>query len=296
MTPNGSIKKFLVDSSDVVIVATEATRLVQELMDRIGAYPPAMVHLGQACIASLLLQALNDKEGNEKVELQWLCAGPFGNLYVESLGLGRVRGTLTNPKAEVESLKQGLGTGLFQVRRVVSEAQMPFTGIVSATGFVGQDVVEYLEKSEQKNCGVSLSVKIVWDESRKPTPFRVERAEGYLVHILPQEREERKNFLLQSWDKHMKDLGPLSEWELPQDPSENTSQIIHFLTGKPVLSYLWEHPLELYCTCSQERAERALSLLAEGERRELIGDTQKNLEMNCEYCGATYKLSFRGRG
>jgi len=289
--PSGSIKKHLLDSGEVVIVAASAKDLVQELMDRIAAYPPAMLHLGQACVASLLLQSLTDKMGTEKVELQWLCDGPFGNLYVESLGLGKVRGTITNPKAEVESLKQSLGKGLFQVRRVQSEAKVPFTGIVNAVGQVGVDLVEYLEKSEQKNCGMSLSVKIGLDESRKPNPFVVEQAEGYLVHLLPQSTEERKNFLLRSWDRHMTELGPLSQWKISSEPSEMTTEIISFLVAKPVSRFLFEEKLQLYCTCSMERAERALSLLTDGERRELIDSDGKNvLEMNCEYCGASYQL------
>jgi redox-regulated HSP33 family molecular chaperone len=295
MGPSGSFKKAIAARGDAVILTVEATQLVQELMDRSGDFPPAMIHLGQACLGALLLQALTDTEEPEHYELQWSVDGPFGNLYTDSPGFGQVRGTIQKGKAEVDSLNSPLGNGILQVRRTLPNKDILSTGIVPSSGQVGLDIVEYLEKSEQRTCGIDVSVKLVWDEKRDPkNPFRVEHAVGYLLHALPQSTEEKTFDNLAKWDRTMKALGPVSTWALPEGPEAITNFMTDLLLMGAARNEVLNRKVTLYCSCSQERAARAVSLLSRSEREYLekndAGEKLDELSITCEYCGAVYKL------
>ncbi len=293
---SGHIVKALSEDQTVVIVSLEARALVQELAERLGAFPPAIVHLGQACLGALLLQALTDTDEEEKVELQWNCAGPFGHLYADALGTGRVRATIHKPQAEVPSLKESLGVGLLQVRRLSADGSPKGTGIVPAQGRVAEDLVEYLDKSEQRSCGMNLSVQVSWDQSAADAgrvPFRVTEAAGYIVHVLPQDLEGRKLELLAGWHERMRVMGPLSTWAIPEDSQKAAEHILSLLSvGSKPTKHL-EKGVELFCTCSTQRAERALALLTPRERKGLVSDEDQvtqTVTMTCEYCGSVYKL------
>ncbi len=291
---SGSLRKCVPDSSEVILFSLEATDLVQLLGDRLGAYPASLVQVGQAAMGALLLRALFDDSECAKVETQWRSEGAFGNLYADAFGLGQVRSAVSVPQAAVQDLKTGLGPGLFQVRRVLKSQDLhPFTGIVPGTGFIGEDIANYLEKSEQKNCGISLSVELGWEEGRTPSPITVKHARAYLVHILPQNEEKKKDALLASWDRHIRELGPLSQWEMPGTATQVSRNIFSFLLGKevPAKNLVWEEPLQLFCPCSRERAEKALSLLSEKEREEMKAKPEdRELEFLCDYCGSKYLI------
>jgi redox-regulated HSP33 family molecular chaperone len=291
------IVKALSEDQTVVIVSLEARSLVQELAERLGAYPPSIVHLGQACLGALLLQALTDTDEDEKVELQWNCAGPFGHLYADALGTGRVRATIHKPQAEVQSLHESLGVGVLQVRRLSRDGTPKGTGIVTAQGRVAEDLVDYLDKSEQRSCGMNLSVQVAWDQEAADAgraPFKVSEATGYIVHVLPQEREGLKQQLLEGWHERMRVMGPLSSWAIPEDSTTAAEHILSLLTvgSKPKIHL--KKGVELFCTCSSDRAERALALLTPRERQGLVSDEDKvsnTVTMTCEYCGVVYKLA-----
>ena len=295
----GASIKALSEDQSAVIVAVEARELVAELGRRLGAFPVSLKHLGQALLAVTLLQDMGDPDDNEKLELQWNVAGSFGHLYADSLGPGRLRGTIQKPQAEVFDFSEGLGAGLLQVRRTKPEG-VTSTGLVSSEGSVADDLVRYLQDSEQRSCGMRLNVKIERDLEREalqdPFPFKVTQAVGYLVHVLPQEDPARKDSLVRLWDQRMKVMGPLSEWAVPANSEEALRFMIHLLTvgSKPV--YFAPIPLEIYCTCSEERAKRALALLSPRERKDLANPMDDDkpvssvVDLKCEYCGRVYLI------
>ncbi len=88
-------------------------------------------------------------------------------------------------------------------------------------------------------------------------------------------------------------MGSLSEWALPESPDEAVKFMIHLLTVGSKPQYFQTRPLELYCTCSEERAKRALTLLTPRERNELSdksGEENPSFEITCEYCGQSYRI------
>jgi molecular chaperone Hsp33 len=291
---SGSLKKALSPRAEALMVAVDATNSIDELMRRQRVYPPSMYHLGQAAIAALLVQSLSDSSDEERVDFQWKLEGPFGNLVAESLASAKYRASIANVQTSEETFGQSLGSGILQVRRSNKDGRQVAAGIVESRGSVAEDLAEYLEKSEQKNCAVGLYVKVAWDESQGPDfPFKVQRAIGYLVHVLPSSSDAEQKMHLAMWDKHLKDLGPLSMWELPEDAEETTSTIFSFLTGHSQNPETYSSPVQIFCPCSESRIFQAVELLTKREKDWLIEgqDQKEHVEVSCEFCGEIYEIS-----
>ncbi len=283
------LRKALSPRGDALLITVEARELIQAQMDRIKASPSAMIHLGQALMSAALLQALTDPSENDRVQCEWLAKGDFGHVYAEAHGPGRLRGTLGVPQAGAELLGKDLGPGLLQVRR--HHAGSLSTGMIDSVGRVSDDLVEYLRRSEQRMCGTNLSVKIEWDEHKAQQgfalPFRVKSAHAFLVHVLPAASEAQQEAAMQSWDAQIRVLGAISQWKLSDTPSVATSEMLDMLAMKQDVESIFETPLELYCTCSEERAARALALV------EAQGGEDPSAEaptVRCEFCGASYLI------
>lgn len=275
-------------------MAVEARALIQDLGQRLGCFPPSLKHLGQGLLGASLVHALSDLNDNEKMEFQWRTSGPFGHLYADVLGSGKLRGTIGNSKAEIFDFSQGLGSGLLQVRRSRDQGSVS-TGLVQAKGSVAEDLVQYLQDSEQKPCALNLHVKLEWDPEAeklgKATPFRVSQAVGYLIHVLPQDTEAKRDAYCDLWAQRMKVMGPLSEWAIPEDSQSALRFMLDLLTVGSKPSFAKPVSLELYCTCSEDRAKRALALLSSQERKSLLETKAKgSVELKCEYCGSTYSV------
>lgn len=279
------LQKCISKNNEAVIYVIDATTLLQESMERQDSWPPATKHLGQAMMATLLLQSLTEAEDKEQVSMQWMCPGPFGHLYAQCRGYGEVRATITDPRPPVSDYETGLGAGLLQVRR--EKNGRATTSIVNATGDVSADTVEYLEKSEQRNCGLNLSVLIEWDGPKK-TKFRVVSALGYLIHILPQPSEALMNEALLRWDRQMQALGPISKWALR--PKQQNLDMLRLITSEEKPNIVMTQRVQFSCNCSEERASRALSLLENQEEKEGILPKAQDTEIRCEYCGKTYSI------
>jgi len=282
------LHKALSANGEAVVYALDATSIVQESMERIALWPPATKHLGQAMMASLLLQALGDSDINDSFSLQWTCEGPFGHLFAETRNFGEARGTIQHPRPPVADYDTGLGPGLLQVRR--SQRNIGTTSIVNSTGVVSADVVEYLEKSEQKNCGINLSVIVDWEDEAK-TKFHVKAALAYLVHIMPQPSEAKLNEALLRWNRQMEALGPISRWLLRD--GQVTIDMLRLVLGEEEPKLVMTQRVSFTCNCNESRAARALSLLEAQEEKEGILPAVPETEIRCEYCGKTYTIKAR---
>jgi len=278
--------KILSENQEALIYILDATDLVQGSMERLGAFPPATKHLGQAMMATVLLQSLSDADRQENMSLQWMCPGPFGHCFAEAKNFGEVRGTIQFPQAPITDYTTGLGNGLLQVRRTV--AGFTTTSVVNSVGDVCTDVVEYLEKSEQKNCGLNLSVAIDWAEPDKQTEFKVTSALGYMIHILPQPTEQKLNEALLRWNRQMETLGSISRWILRKD--QILTDMAMLITGEEKPKISMSQRVDFFCNCSEDRALRALALLEKQEKNEGTIPQDQETEIRCEYCGKMYHL------
>jgi redox-regulated HSP33 family molecular chaperone len=268
---NDVLQKAICENGEAVVYVLNATALVQESMERVAAWPPAAKHLGQAMMASLLLQALSDSDVNDSISLQWTCEGPFGHLFAEAKNFGEVRGTIARPQAPVADYTTGLGHGLLQVRRSLN--RVGTTSIVNSTGVVSSDIVEYLEKSEQKNCGINLSVVVDWEDEAR-TKFRIRSAIAYLLHVMPQPTEAKLNEALLRWNRQMEAL-----------------DMLRLLLGEENPKLVMTQRVAFKCNCDVNRAARALALLEAQEEKEGTFQKAPETEIRCEYCGKAYMIS-----
>ena len=291
-----AIKKTRTQDGEAIILCASVRDLLGAAMKRLNAGPAAAIHLGQALLAGALVKGLPDTATETRLELQWKLNGPLGNMYVDAWSEGRLRGALINAEAPLTALKGSLGSGFFQVQRM---GKNTVTGIVQSVGDVVVDVLEYLDKSEQKSCAMNLWVDLdVREESGQAPELYVRNAVGYLIHVLPQSQESRTLELLYNWDQHLRSLGPLSQWVLGDDTIHNCLSCIsgEFSPKIYALDSLVEH-----CTCSEDRAARALLFAkAQSDFRESLGgsfgdsgivETAKPAEtIRCEFCGSLYTL------
>lgn len=284
------VRRVLTAAKDATITVVDGTDLVRESMTRTGAWPPAMIHLGQSLLGSTLLLCSLDREDTKKITMQWSVDGKFGNLFAESTQLGTARGTLLHPQAEAKSLETSLGEGILQVRRV-SESGKSFAGIVKSVGNVSDDLVQYLESSEQRMCGVNLSVKLSWDEAADDGHVKVDSALGYLIDVLPAEgKETASDSALLKWDQIMRAMGKISDWALPE--GDRTQGMLALLSGEKNPQEVFYQRLEFRCPCNQDRAERALAIMLDAEKNDPATedpDPESEEDIRCEFCGKVYQ-------
>ena len=286
------IRKALSEDKNITVMAIDATQTVQESLGRLKAFPPSMVHLGQAMLAALLLQTLLGEKEKLKIALQWQVDGPFGPLFAEANHKGQVRGTLAYPQAPIDNYETLLGPGLLQVRKKLKEVSSQ--GVVEAKGQVVDDLLEYLEQSEQRSCTMALSVKIDWaKEKNDEQPFVVEYARGYLVDVLPQKTKEHTTALLYKWDQFLGQLGPISEWALETSEGESvTDSMLRLLFANQDHEKVFYQQVEFHCHCTQERAERAFQLSENAVGNEVV-NIEESHEVRCEFCGRSYDMEQR---
>jgi molecular chaperone Hsp33 len=281
-----ALKKMMAENGEALIYGIDATETVQESMERLQSFPPATVHLGQAMMAAILLQAMSaEKEGAETVALEWIVDGPFGHLYAEARNYGEVRSTIGNPQAPIFDYTTKLGQGQLRVRRTRT---LSTTGLVSASGDVVLDLLSYLENSEQRQAGMNLSVQIAWKDPASPEKgFTVERAIGYVVDILPQSSPEKFTEALVRWNRRMLEIPQLSRWAL-QD-SDRVTGMLQLISGEPNPKISLVQRVVFSCHCSEERAERALAL-AKSHDPDSPAQSEQVHEVKCEYCGRVYSI------
>lgn len=295
----GFLRRALSPDGHARLVTVDITSLLQDLLNRCKLYPPSAVHVGQGAMGALMLQALGDTDENDKVECQWSCVGPFGNLYADALGTGKIRVSISNPRVEIPSLSESLGRGLFQVRRLRAGLETS-VGIVESSGHVGEDLSLYLRQSEQRLSGICLSVKMKSLNVEEAAtsglhpedfPFVVEKAAGFLVDILGDNSSDNQNTASLWWQAQMDVLGSISEWALSDDPKESTLEMLKMLTMKEHVKITLESDVQSFCTCSLDKAVRAIKLLSTGEQQSLIQSDGNALQMDCEYCGKSYSVA-----
>lgn len=275
------LKKFLIHSEDLQLSVLNAKELIETSMRRTEAWPPAAIHLGQALMSQALLTSILTKETKGKISLQWSSEGPFGGLYVEGQPNGKTRGTISIPQAAVQDLHAGMGPGQLQVRKAFQQQSQ---GIIRSRGDVCADVLHYLEQSEQRQCAMNLWVDLKWSDQSEDHPVQVKHALGFLLEALPTESSAQNALKTTVWEARLNELGSLSNWDLPKENVVDfiADQIFEGIEKKEIL----QQKIYFDCPCTEERAERALTLAVaqSGDPRET------SEEIRCEFCGKVYQL------
>lgn len=283
MTGNYLVRATAFDGR-VRAFAINATNAAAELRARHGTDPVVTAALGRLAIGTLLFGAMH-KEADHLVTIRVQGDGPAGTLLATANGRGDVRALVSNPRPDVEQVRNGklnvsgaVGTtGRITVTRDLDMRQ-PYAGVVElVSGEIGEDLAHYLATSEQTPSAVGIGVFVRSDGA-------VEAAGGYIVQIMPglPDRE------LVTIEQRIRALPHPTAMLRAGDAPE---AVLHRIFGDAV-NVLDRTPVRFHCPCSRDRAERALMLLGGAVIREMIDAAAgQDTELTCEFCGNVYPVS-----
>ncbi|MBX6363619.1 MAG: Hsp33 family molecular chaperone HslO [Gemmatimonadetes bacterium] len=265
--------------------AIEATTVVEALHERHDTYPVTTAALGRLAMGALLFGAML-KEGDHVVTLRIQGDGPAGTLLATANGRGEVRGLVSNPRPEIDQVRDGklfvrgaVGTaGRLTVTRDVG-MRHPYTSTVElVSGEIGEDLAYYLAHSEQVPSAVGIGVFVRADG-------RVEAAGGYVVQLMPGLAEDAVDEIE---DKIRSLPHPTAMLRSGDSPEDMLGRI--FPDGYELLDRL---PVRFHCPCSRERAERALLLLGTDALEEMRaeGAARGHTEAVCQFCSTEYRFT-----
>jgi len=258
-------------------IFVDATDTVKEIIKKTECLPPAGICLGQAMLSCFLIHELTAKGEKRKTKLQWSVDGPLGNLYVDVNEDREGRGVITNPQAFSGKINESLGRGVLQVLR---EQGKVHTGIVATKGDVCSDILEYLHQSEQRRCAMNLWVNF----DPKSKDLEVDKAVGYFFEVFPQKDPLRLELISTFWEEKLNELGSLSSWSFKEETNIKSMASVALEKTGQLTS---ENSLKFACSCSEERAERALVFA----NKQDASTDQRSAEIVCEYCGQRYDVN-----
>ena len=223
------------------------------------------------------------KSTKDSVTLRMEGNGPAGMLIAVSDGTGNVKGYVGNPVVEIPLNRQGnldvagaVGNDGFLY--VIKDMGMkePYIGQVPIiSGEIAEDITNYYATSEQIPTVCGLGVLVNPDLS-------VSAAGGYLLQLLPGAGEET----ISRVEENIKKLPPVSTMIRQGMTPEQLLERV--LDGFDV-EITDRMPCSFTCNCSKERVEKALISIGKKELQEMI-DEDKPIEVNCHFCGKTYKF------
>lgn len=303
------LKKYISHDNSVVFSFVDATDTVNESLKRVKCLPPAGIHLGQALLSCLLVQSIYGEKHKNKLSMQWSVDGSFGNMFVDMNEKGGIRGTISNPQFFAGKINESLGQGILQVIREnsaqtsitsapssgvtkdapetskTSMAQaIKQTGLVDSKGDVVSDTLGYLHQSEQRQCAMNVWVQF----DTASDELRLKSAWGYLVELLPMDDTLKRDMIGMFWEEKFNELGNMSTWNIDaSEPTTSMADITLGTFGKEIS----QKKVFFECTCSEERAERALVFANQKDQ----AHSQDSAEVTCEYCGQVYDIELDKR-
>jgi molecular chaperone Hsp33 len=237
--------------------------------------------LAQGLTAGALLASVLGKERG-RVNLQLVCDGPAGGMFIDAGTDGSVRGYVKNPgvyfagdTGEPLRPERALGrSGYVNVLRDFGDGEV-YRGMVELTACeLAEDLDHYFATSEQTDTAVALSVL---PASGEPL--------GLVAGVLLQRLPDGDVRALEGVREALRS-GAL-ESVLAGEPSLNA--VAAALGISDPLEPLSDYPLSLSCNCTRDRAVLAVLTMGIVEMQSLERD-QGRAELTCHFCGHTYHV------
>ncbi len=280
---SGSFTVQLVISTDM----TEEARRIHRTT------PLATAALGRVLTGAGLM-ALNLKNEENKLTLQFKGDGPAKQILATAYGDGRVKGYISNPDVDLPlrpdhhlDVGGALGTGELTVIKDLGLKE-PYIGRISlVSGEIAEDLTAYHYISEQQNVSVALGVKIGRDLS-------VLASGGMIIRMLPGAAEEAVDVL----EKLLENMGPLTaviEKVILRSAGKSEEgvvcdlmdEIFESLPSEFALEKLETKEIRWECDCSRERLSQALMTIGKKDLREII-EEDGQAELVCQFCEKKY--------
>ncbi|MCL2856013.1 MAG: Hsp33 family molecular chaperone HslO [Defluviitaleaceae bacterium] len=209
--------------------------------------------------------------------------GPLGGILVAADGLGRVRGYVRNPGADVPNRSDGklnvggaVGNGNLTVAKDLGLKE-PYVGTTPLiSGEIAEDLAGYFMYSEQTPSIVALGVIVEKD-------LTVKAAGGFFIQLLPNALDETVDRL----EGHIQNFPPISRL---LDEGKTPEDILDMLLSPFGYEITENHPIGFVCNCHRDRIERALISLGADEIKAII-EEQGQAEISCHFCNKAYHFT-----
>lgn len=278
MTRDGSARIHVINAKAIV---NEAVRIHKTA-------PTATAALGRLLTGvSVMGCMLGEKTDSISVTVSG--RGPLGKLIAVSDYRGNVRGYVQHPEVELPLKPNGkldvggaVGKGTMTVVKDLGGKE-PYNGVVPlVSGEIAEDIASYYATSEQVPTLCALGVLVGMDRTCLA-------AGGVFVQLLPFAAES----VVAALERNAAALGNISA--LFARGLSNRELMDTALAG---IEYDVFDELEVgyHCTCSRERMESALLAVGKKDLEELFAaevaeGRPAELEVSCQFCGASYRFS-----
>lgn len=275
-------RKYLTQPGHIRVVALEGTALARELCTQQGLEGQACVGFAEAIVGALLIASSH--KSNEAINLNAKGSGLYKQAVIDASPDGLVRGFLrlqTDPELHTygaEGHNGPWGSGVLSVLYTKNfEGKYPYTGMVPiSTGILDEAINEYYRDSEQLVSRLGLDVRL--------ENGAIVHARGVLVQAMGGADEEE---LARIQTLDVGDVRALAM--LASEPAAFVAAAEDKLAPAR-LAEVEARPLKSFCTCSQERIERALQLTGEEDTLHALADDPV-LSVTCDFCRRQYTIS-----
>lgn len=243
--------------------------------------PVATAALGRLLTGGAMMGVMMKGE-KDVLTIQVKGDGPIGGLTVTADSQGHVKGYVDNPEVMLPANALGkldvggaVGHGMLRVIKDMGLKE-PYVGQVALeTGELGDDLTYYFATSEQVPSSVGLGVLMEKDNT-------VKQAGGFIIQLMPFAEEETISKL-----EH--NLSLINSVTALLDQGMTPEQLLERVLDGLDVEITDRMPCSFTCNCSKERVEKALISIGKKELQEMI-DEDKPIEVNCHFCGKTYKF------
>ena len=261
--------------------AATTRELVEKARLAHNTSPVATAALGRLLTGGAMMGVMMKGE-KDVLTIQVKGDGPIGGLTVTADSQGHVKGYVDNPEVMLPANALGkldvggaVGHGMLRVIKDMGLKE-PYVGQVALeTGELGDDLTYYFATSEQVPSSVGLGVLMEKDNT-------VKQAGGFIIQLMPFAEEETISKL-----EH--NLSLINSVTALLDQGMTPEQLLERVLDGLDVEITDRMPCSFTCNCSKERVEKALISIGKKELQEMI-DEDKPIEVNCHFCGKTYKF------
>lgn len=266
---NGQIRAFAASSK---FLAGEAAAIH-------NLSPVASAALGRLLTACSIMGLMAGNE-SDLITVNIKGDGSIGGIVATSDGLGRVKGYVHNPEADIPIKPNGkldvggaVGNGTITVIKDLGLKE-PYVGKLElVSGEIAEDVANYFAISEQTPSVLSLGVLVDVDHS-------IKAAGGFLLQLLPGHDDS----IIDSLEAKMADFPAITRLF---DSGKTPEDILDALLGDFGYEITEKAPIEYYCNCDRDRVTGALIAVGAKDLAQII-EEDGGAEINCHFCSEKY--------
>lgn len=308
----GSLRSGLAAAGDVRWVAVDVSEIVETLRQRWDLSPLSAVALGQLLTGAALMHRLQLKTP-VRLNLAARGDGPLGTITAEATVDGRLRGTISNPRAVAPegygplAVSAALGGGRLVVTRHYAygqsyESQVPLDESPASGGllppqeedaggpadaFQGASTPVVAPATGSDGLGRHLSVYLQRSEQTQSAvllgvlakPEGIASAGGLILEALPGTDDD----LLEALERRLAEVPVSRTLE-----AGGLDALLQAALGELELEDLESRPLTYSCSCEREALRQRLAALPKEDREHIADQPWDEIEVVCSFCAERY--------